>query len=114
MNATMPSGKAATGLPSLTPIQLDTLLFIAAHIHGYGYAPTMREIAEHFERSHISIFERVEMICNKGFLAKTADRARGLALTEGAERWLTDRENSIPTMDLTLRDILLNRARNAS
>ena len=68
----MSSIKSLTKLDNTpaTKIQWQTLEFIFHYIQIYGYAPSIPEIAQFFNKSISAIFERVERLKRKGLLEK--------------------------------------------
>lgn len=64
----------------MTEIQQQTFEYVRRFIVDRGVGPTMDEIAEHFDISHVTAWERIDTLCSKGKLARTARRARSLRL----------------------------------
>lgn len=66
----------------LTPKQLRLLQFIRDYRRARGYAPTMQELADEFRVSKVTVFEHVEALQKKGFLARLPHKARSLQLSD--------------------------------
>ena len=65
----------------LTKRQKEILDFIKQHIKLYDYAPTLREIGEHFGLSSVAtVHDHVKTLSQKGLLKKVEGRARFLEL----------------------------------
>lgn len=70
----------------LTAQQRALYDFIAESIEQKGYAPTFEEIAGHFfYRSLATVHEHLGNLERKGWIRRTYNEARGIALVEGAE-----------------------------
>lgn len=65
----------------LTPKQLRILTFIRDFQRLKGYAPTMQELADEFQVSKVTVFEHVEALQRKGYLARLPHKARSLKLS---------------------------------
>ena len=62
---------------ALTKKQKDILEFIRTHIHQRGYAPTLREIGEHFGLSSVAtVHKHLKSLEEKGELKREEGRAR--------------------------------------
>lgn len=82
-------------MESLTKRQKEILDYIDEFIQSHDYAPSYREIAEHFELSSIAtVADHLENLEEKGFLTKDSKEARSLQLTP---RW-DERNFEIPLM----------------
>ena len=66
----------------LTPLQWETLTYIATYKHQYGYAPTLEEIAEQAGVSKVTIYQRVNELVNRGVLHRYPNVARGMVVTQ--------------------------------
>ena len=64
----------------LTPTQHTVLAFIERHIRRYGYAPTVRELAEKTGRSRTAAHYLITQLVEKGYLERTAGLERSLRL----------------------------------
>ncbi len=64
----------------LTPKQLAILTYVRDYEREYGYAPTLQELADHFEVSKVTIFEHIGVLHKKGFLKRHRHKARSLKL----------------------------------
>ena len=64
----------------LTPRQLQILCFIRDYRVSNGCSPTLREIAQKFQLSRVTIFEHVEALVRKGLLERQPNKARSLTL----------------------------------
>jgi len=68
---------------SLTPKQKDILTFIEKFIGENDYAPSYREIAEHFGFSSVAtVAEHIENLKLKGYLASDDNSYRSLKVTD--------------------------------
>ncbi|HSX42065.1 MAG TPA: transcriptional repressor LexA [Candidatus Saccharimonadales bacterium] len=66
----------------LTPKQKQILDFIQAFIGEHDYAPSYREIADHFEFSSVAtVAEHVDNLKNKGYLSSDESTYRSLKVT---------------------------------
>jgi len=73
--------------PTLTPAQKKVLDALREYIHSFGYAPTIRELAQELGfRSPRAVAYHLEQLQKKGFIRKTSDGARNIALAEGVEK----------------------------
>ena len=71
---------------ALTKRQHEMLTFIEGYIREHDYAPSFREIAEHFGFTSIAtVAEHVEALRRKGHLTKDPLEARSIQLTEVSE-----------------------------
>jgi len=69
-------------MPELTKRQKQILDFITQFIQSYDYAPSYREIAEHFGLSSTAtIHEHVKSLEDKGLLSSSHNVARSLEVT---------------------------------
>jgi len=65
--------------PSLPPRQRKVLEFVATHIQGKGYAPSVREIAKHFGMKSTNAVDSVLGVLEvKGFVRRAPNKARGI------------------------------------
>jgi repressor LexA len=84
-------------MENLTKRQKEILNFIQQFIESHDYAPSYREIAEHFQLGSVAtVADHLENLEGKGFLTKSLNEARSLQLTP---RW-DDRSFEIPLMGL--------------
>lgn len=66
----------------LTKRQKQILDFISEHVMANGYAPSYREIAEHFGLSSpATVFEHIKALEDKGYLRAEVNAARSIELT---------------------------------
>lgn len=77
----------------LTRRQAQILEYITAHIAQYNYAPSYREIGEHFGLSSTAtVAEHIESLKAKGYLTNQENLARSLQVHSGeedGEEWAT-------------------------
>jgi repressor LexA len=67
----------------LTKRQSEILNYIREHIAAHGFAPSYREIGEHFNLSSTAtIAEHVETLRTKGYLTQEERSARSMQLTD--------------------------------
>lgn len=70
--------------PSLTPRQREILDFIRDWIERYGYAPSVRDIGQHFGfRSPNGVRGHLQALESKGFIARVPRRSRALRIVAG-------------------------------
>jgi repressor LexA len=82
-------------METLTKRQKEILDYLEEYISAHDYAPSYREIADHFELGSIAtVADHLENLVEKGFLTKDHNEARSLQLTP---RW-DDRSFEIPLM----------------
>lgn len=65
---------------SLTPRQLDVVVMIRNFRHLNGYAPTMREMADHLGTSTTTIFEHVGKLVRNRVLRRDKNLARSIEI----------------------------------
>jgi len=66
----------------LTKKQSEILRFISDYVKEYDYAPSYREIGEHFKiSSPATIHQHIQTLKSKGFLDVDAQKARSIELT---------------------------------
>ena len=84
-------------MENLTKRQKEILDFLEEFISAHDYAPSYREIAEHFQLGSIAtVADHLENLTEKGYLTKDHREARSLQLTP---RW-DDRKFEIPLVGL--------------
>ena len=69
----------------LTPRQLEVLDFIVEFVRDHRYAPTLREMADEFDLSRVTVLQHVKALDEKGYLDRQPNRARGITVTEQVE-----------------------------
>lgn len=62
--------------------QREIVDFISQYIQRYGYAPTLKEIAEAADITVTTIFEHLDVLEKKGVLRKSSGQVRGLEIIE--------------------------------
>jgi len=67
-------------MTELTARQAEVLGFIDTFTKRHSYAPTMREIGEHFKMSGKAAFDHVAALKRKGFLVSDSRKARTLVV----------------------------------
>lgn len=67
---------------AMTPRQLEVLDFIVEFIREHRYAPTLKEMAETFDLSRVTVLQHVRALEEKGYLEREPNRARGMKLTD--------------------------------
>ncbi len=61
-------------MATLTKKQAEVLAYIRQHVEDHGYAPSYREIAEHFNLSSpATIHQYVKTLTEKGYLSNAED-----------------------------------------
>ncbi|RKH01480.1 hypothetical protein D7X74_37815 [Corallococcus sp. CA047B] len=79
----MPPREPRGGAPRTTQKQDDVLAFIAKSTQARGFAPSIRDIAEHFGwRSHTAAVCHLAALKEKHLVTWEPDIARSLHLTE--------------------------------
>jgi len=74
-------------MKNLTKRQREILDFVGDFIARHDYAPSFREIAEHFNLSSLAtISQHIETLQTKGYLKKDPTMARSLQLTPVSEK----------------------------
>ncbi len=70
----------------------DMQIALLQHIYDFtsenGYAPTMQEIADHYQRSRVTIFERVRALVGSGWMAYEPLKARAYTITPAGMDWV--------------------------
>lgn len=80
----------------VSPRQFDVLRVIHAHVEEYGYAPSIREIAERIGISaHAGVAQHLHALKRKGMVT-LGGRARACALTESGLRAVRKRRPKPP------------------
>jgi len=81
----------------LTKRQKEILEYVGKFIESHDYAPSYREIAEHFKLGSIAtVADHLENLVEKGFLTKDHNAARSIQLTPRFD----ERSFEIPLMGL--------------
>ncbi len=68
----------------LTPRQLEVLDFIIDFVREHRYAPTLREMADHFDLSRVTILQHLESLEEEGYLERQSHKARGITVKRTA------------------------------
>jgi repressor LexA len=67
---------------TLTPRQMEILIFIRDFREANGYSPTMQEIGDHLDLTKVTVFEHVGSLEKKGLLLRGAKhKARSLQVS---------------------------------
>jgi len=83
----------------MTKRQTEILNFIVSYVRDNGYAPSYREIAEHFGiSSTATVHEHVKNLESKGYLSGVGESARSLEVNPGVARFA--RAIELPLMGL--------------
>ncbi len=69
---------------SITPRQLEVLDFIVDFVREHRYAPTLREMADHFDLSRVTVLQHVEALEEAGYLDRQPHKARGITVKKTA------------------------------
>lgn len=64
---------------TLTPKQKEVLDYIIKFREGKGYSPTVKEMANRFNKSTTTIYQFIKALTEKGFLKKQEKTARGIS-----------------------------------
>lgn len=84
-------------MPTLTRRQKEIYDYLISFIAEHGYAPSYREIAEHFELSSVAtIADHIETLRDKGVLQKNFNESRSLQLTPSWEN--SEEEFEVPLL----------------
>jgi Mn-dependent DtxR family transcriptional regulator len=73
---------------NMTPKLKQTLIFIDEYSSRNGYPPTIRDIADNFEISRTSVFERLGRLRAKKLIISRKGMARSLKPTAAGTRYL--------------------------
>ena len=65
-----------------TKKQQEILIFISSFISEYGFAPSLREIADHFKVSPSAVHYALSSMEKKGLIEKNNSGARSIILPE--------------------------------
>ncbi len=65
---------------TLTDIQQKTLAEICRYIDRFGYAPTVQELADIFDVSAPSVFDRINQLESKGYIQREGKKSRTLTV----------------------------------
>jgi repressor LexA len=84
---------------SLTPKKVEILRFIRQYQLQNLYLPTIRELAEHLQRSITTVFEHCENLRKEGFLLSSGRKVRSLELTKKGIETLDKIDGKIPDDD---------------
>jgi repressor LexA len=83
---------------ALTKKQKEILDFVQAHIRSQGYAPTLREIGEHFGLNSVAtVHKHLSALEGQGLLRRDVGRARALEIEETPT---LSRPESVPMLGL--------------
>lgn len=70
-------------MQTITPRQMDILVYLRDYRARRAYSPTMQEIADHLNLSKVTVFEHVGALEKKGLLRRGAKhKARSLQLSD--------------------------------
>ncbi len=79
--------------------QRQILDFIQQHIQAYGYAPTLKQIAEALGVSSLAtVHEHLEALESKGLIKRRAGKTRSIQLTKTLEEQLKPQVVSVPIL----------------
>lgn len=62
----------------ITPVQAETLAFIAKYVAKHGYSPTVAEMADAANVCQNAVCDRVAALVRKGAITKTPGIARSI------------------------------------
>ena len=74
----------------ITETQRRTLREIERLIRGYGYPPTVLEIADSLEVTPPTIYEQINHLMEKGYLERKPGKSRSLAVLRSADSEVRD------------------------
>ncbi|MDY7011173.1 MAG: transcriptional repressor LexA [Planctomycetota bacterium] len=70
-------------MQTVTPRQMEILLFVRDYCARHGYSPTMQEIGNHLHVSRVTVFEHIGALEKKGLLRRGLKHsARSLQLSD--------------------------------
>jgi repressor LexA len=69
-----------TSMTGLTDRQAEVLDFIDSFTKRHSYAPTIREVGEHFKMSGKSAYDHITALKRKGFVVSDSGKARTLVV----------------------------------
>ena len=69
----------------LTSRQNQVLEFIRSYKSETGYAPSVRDIGQHFGLAPATVHDHLKALDRKGYIAKKANQSRSLSLTANKE-----------------------------
>jgi len=70
---------------TLTDIQQKTLVEICRYTDRFGYAPTVQELADIFDVSAPSVFDRLNQLESKGYIQREGKKSRTLTVIKRPE-----------------------------
>jgi repressor LexA len=86
-------------MKELTQRQQNVLVFITGYINVHGYAPTIREIADHFEVSVKGAYDHVAALKKKGHIAG-GERSRTITIVRQEEDAADDAFERVPLLGI--------------
>ncbi len=69
----------------LTPKQSEVLAFVRATIREKGVAPTLAELAAHFDISRVTAFEHLTHLQEKGHIRRRKFKSRAISVIDPTE-----------------------------
>jgi SOS-response transcriptional repressor LexA len=94
--ATKRMSSSRKGLRAMTPVRAATLRFLVEYFDRTGYAPTLREMAAHFSKSVIAVYERLAALEELGLIRVVKQLARGIRITEAGRAALPQSQVAAP------------------
>jgi len=82
---------------NLTPKQLQLLDFVEMYIREHRYAPTLEEMARHFNISTVTVFEHMRALERKGAIRRQKHKARSIEIL-GQDTLLGEPHSRLPLM----------------
>jgi len=69
-------------MSKLPPRQQQTYDFICEYLDSHGYAPTLKEIANHLKiNGNLGVLRHLDALEKKGFLRRTTGQSRGIVIS---------------------------------
>lgn len=85
----------------LTDRQTEVLDFITSYIEGFGFAPTLRELASGLNiKSHKNVISHIDALEKKGYIERTSAKSRAIRIVGTANTVSGNNNGDIMTVPL--------------
>lgn len=85
----------------LTDRQTEVLDFITSYIEGFGFAPTLRELASGLKiKSHKNVISHIDALEKKGYIERTSAKSRAIRIVGAGNSASGDNNADIMTVPL--------------
>lgn len=85
----------------LTDRQAEVLDFITSYIEGFGFAPTLRELASGLKiKSHKNVISHIDALEKKGYIERTSAKSRAIRIVGTANTVSGNNNGDIMTVPL--------------